>query len=182
MIARIVNRSSALIVFLALAGRAEHAQPAETGHAWSYEEGQRGPAHWGDLKEEYAACKKGTHQSPIDIRGARPADLPAIEFSYAPASFRIVDNGHTVQVSVERGNFIRLRGRRYDLVQFHFHHPSEERIGGQAFTMDVHLVHKDADDKLAVVAVLLKTGKANPFIEALWKNLPGDVGEEHTQA
>ncbi len=54
-----------------------------------------------------------------------------------------------------------------------------KKIQGHSFPMVAHLVHKDADEKLAVVAVLLKTGHENPFIETLWKNLPADVGQEH---
>jgi carbonic anhydrase len=170
--------ANALAALLAFGAGTSLAQAPAAGHAWSYE-GDRGPGHWGDLKSEYAACKTGKHQSPIDIRGAKAADLPPIEFSYSPAAFRIVDNGHTVQVNVERGSFITVDGRRFYLLQFHFHHPAEERVQGHAFPMVAHLVHKDADDKLAVLAVLLKTGQANPFIEALWKDLPADVGQEH---
>ncbi len=165
-------------IVIVLASRVAVAQKAEAGHAWSYQ-GQQGPMHWGDLRAEYAVCKTGKHQSPIDIRGAKAADLPPIEFSYAPTAFRIIDNGHSVQVNLVTGGFITVAGRRYDLVQFHFHHPSEEKIQGRGFPMVAHLVHEDADGKLAVVAVLLKTGKANPFIEALWKDLPADVGQEH---
>ncbi len=166
--------SSTLALALASAG----ALAQEPAHQWSYE-GELGPAHWGDLKPEYGACGTGKHQSPIDIRGAKRADLPAIEFSYVPSAFRIVDNGHTVQINVDPGNSITVSGRRFELVQFHFHHPAEERINGRAYPMVAHLVHKDANGKLAVVAVLLKSGRENPFIETLWKNLPADVGQEH---
>jgi carbonic anhydrase len=170
----------ALSVFavLPLLGSRSALAQAEARHPWSYE-GAKGPAHWGELKSEYAVCKTGKHQSPIDIRNEKPADLPAIEFSYAPTPFRIIDNGHSVQVNVDPGNSISVGGKRYDLVQFHFHHPSEERIHGKSYPMVAHLVHKDADGKLAVVAVLLKSGHQNPFIEALWKDLPADEGQEH---
>jgi carbonic anhydrase len=60
----------------------------------------------------------------------------------------------------------------YDLVQFHFHRPSEERINGKGFDMVVHLVHKDLDGRLAVVAVLLERGQAHPVMQTLWNNLP----------
>jgi carbonic anhydrase len=179
MPAALANSSSAsLAIALIFTPGLAAAQRAAAGHDWAYT-GEHGPTHWGSLKPEYAVCKAGKHQSPIDIRNAKAADLPAIEFSYAPAPFRIIDNGHSIQINVDRGSFITVDGRRYDLVQFHFHHPSEERIQGHAYTMVAHLVHKDADEKLAVVAVLLKTGHPNPFIEALWKYLPADVGQEH---
>jgi carbonic anhydrase len=169
----------ALFVALAvLAPMRAFAQHSEAAHPWSYD-GAKGPTHWGDLKPEYATCKEGKYQTPIDIRGAKTADLPAIEFSYAPSPFQIVDNGHSVQVNPAAGNFITVGGKRYDLQQFHFHHPSEERIEGKAFPLVAHLVHKDADGKLAVVAVLLKSGSENLFVEDLWKDMPADVEEEH---
>jgi len=166
------------LVVHAGAANAEH---AEAAHPWSYE-GEHGPKHWGQLKPEYAACKTGKRQSPIDLGGAKTANLPAIDFAYAPVSWRIIDNGHTVQVNVGPGSSITVEGKRFDLVQFHFHQPSEERIEGRAYAMVTHLVHKSADDKLAVVAVLMKAGPQNPLIEELWRSMPEDVGQEHEVA
>jgi len=165
----------------AIAAAALAAGPAAAQHAWSYE-GEHGPAHWSEVSPEYAVCKTGKHQSPIDIRGAAAAALPPIEFSYAPVPLRIVDNGHSIQVDYAPGSFITVGGKRWDLVQFHFHHPSEEKIAGQSFAMVAHLVHRDAEKKLAVVAVLLKSGGDNAFIEGLWKHLPTEEGPAHQPA
>lgn len=144
---------------------------------WSYQE-HGGAAHWGDLDRSFAACKLGKRQSPIDIRGAKPADLPAITFDYKSAPLRIIDNGHTIQVNYAPGSTIDIGGARYELVQFHFHHPSEEKINGQPHPMVVHLVHKGANGKLAVVAVLLDKGKMNPMIDLIWKHLPREKEKE----
>ena len=62
--------------------------------------------------------------------------------------------------------------RNYKLLQFHFPHPSEERVNFRSFAMVVHLVHKDLDGRLAVVAVLLERGLAHPVVQTLWNNLP----------
>ena len=110
----------------------------------------------------FASCKLGQLQSPIDIRGAKAADLPAIKFDYKPSPLKVIDNGHTIQVNYAPGSSIDVGGARYELVQFHFHKPSEEKIDGKAHAMVAHLVHKNADGKLAVVAVLLDKGGANP--------------------
>ncbi|HSA79101.1 MAG TPA: carbonic anhydrase family protein, partial [Nitrospirota bacterium] len=67
------------------------------GHEWSYE-GEHGPQHWGDVKTDYAVCKTGKNQSPIDIIGAVKADLPPIQFAYKAAPLRIINNGHSIQV------------------------------------------------------------------------------------
>jgi len=147
------------------------------GKHWAYG-GHGGPKEWGELDQAFATCKLGKVQSPIDIRGAKAADLPAIKFDYKPAPLKVIDNGHTIQVNYAPGSTIEVGGTRYELVQFHFHKPSEEKIDGKSYAMVAHLVHKGADGKLAVVAVLLDKGGANPAINAIWKNLPKEKAKE----
>jgi carbonic anhydrase len=129
-------------------------------------------------KTAHDLCALGKRQSPIDIRDGIKVALDPVLFDYKPSAFRVVDNGHTVQVNVAAGNAINVMGRRYELVQFHFHRPSEERIDGRAFDMVAHLVHKDAEGRLAVVAVLLDKGSAQPVVQQVWNNLPLEKGDE----
>ena len=154
---------------------------AKDGNHWSYD-GESGPQAWARLKPEFAKCASGTRQSPIDIRDGIRVDLEPVQFDYRPSAFGVIDNGHTVQVNVAPGNSIEVVGRRFELVQFHFHRPSEERIDGRQFDMVVHLVHKDADGRLAVVAVLLERGSAHPLVQTVWNNLPLEKGERCARA
>ncbi|HWH83415.1 MAG TPA: carbonic anhydrase family protein [Burkholderiaceae bacterium] len=156
---------------------ADPAHPAAHPPHWDYA-GAGGPQGWGKMAPEYAKCSSGTRQSPIDIREGIRVELDPVQFDYKPSAFRVVDNGHTVQVNVAAGNAIEVMGRRYELVQFHFHRPSEERVDGKAFDMVVHLVHKDLEGRLAVVAVLLERGSAQPVVQAVWNNLPLEKGDE----
>ncbi len=148
------------------------------GPHWAYS-GEGGPLAWGKLKAEFTKCSTGTRQSPIDIRGGILVDLDPVQFDYKPTGFSVLDNGHTVQVNLPPGNAIQVQGRRYELVQFHFHRPSEERINGRQFDMVAHLVHKDLDGRLAVVAVLLDRGSAHSAVQQVWNNLPLEKGEEN---
>ncbi len=151
---------------------------ADEAASWTYK-GATGPVHWGELKPDYKECKLGKHQSPIDIRGAKMAALPPIEFSYQAIPLKIINNGHTIQVNVPAGSFITVGGKRYELLQFHFHHPSENKLNGHGFPLELHLVHQDADGKLAVVAVLLADGKSNPVIADVWKYIPKEKDMEN---
>lgn len=144
---------------------------------WSYD-GEGGPAQWAAMKPEFATCATGQRQSPIDLRDGIRVQLDPVQFDYKPSGFRVIDTGHTVQVNVEGGNTIEVIGRRYELQQFHFHRPSEERIDGRAFDMSAHLVHKDGEGRLAIVAVLLEGGSAQPLVQTVWNNLPLEKGEE----
>jgi carbonic anhydrase len=152
---------------------------AEPHHHWSYS-GEGGPSHWAELDAKNAACGTGKSQSPIDIhtRKTHRKDLPALVFDYRPTPLHIIDNGHSIQIDVESGSSLRIGGKAYQLVQFHFHHPSEERINGKSSEMVAHLVHRDSAGKLAVVAVLLNAGKPNATVESLWSHLPKQKNHE----
>ena len=156
-------------------------EPKPHAGGWSYT-GPNGPEHWGALEPDFAECKLGQHQSPIDIRDARQQSLPPIQFAYKTSPLKITNNGHTVQISYAPGSFIVVGGKQYELRQFHFHHPSEEHIQGKPYDMVIHLVHADSEGHLAVVAVLVKQGKANAALQKLWDHLPAAEGEEESPA
>lgn len=140
---------------------------------WAYE-GEGGPHNWGKISKKYLACSNGKNQSPIAVEGNSllNLDLPAIDFDYRDSRFSIVDNGHTVQVNYLDGGSMTILGQRYELVQFHFHRPSEEVVNGKRYDMVAHLVHKNSKGQLAVVAVLLTLGEENRFIQTLWNHMP----------
>jgi len=153
------------------------ADPHGAAH-WDYK-GSAGPAAWGGLKPEFSLCNVGQRQSPIDIKGGLAVDLDPVRFDYQASRFAVVDNGHTVQVNLASGNVIDVGGKRFELQQFHFHRPSEERIDGRQFEMSLHLVHKDDQGRLAVVALLFEKGPTNPVLQKVWNNLPLERNEEN---
>jgi carbonic anhydrase len=152
---------------------------AQTNTPWDYG-GKRGALAWGKLDPAFKACSAGHEQSPVDIRGARlNKNLKPIEFHYIAGPVTLENNGHTVIVHVDPGSYIIANGVRYDLVQFHFHHPSEEAVKGKLSDMVVHLLHKSADGKQAVIAVRLgeDRGDANAVLSTLWPHLPTKTGQ-----
>jgi carbonic anhydrase len=173
------RKPSAAVLAAVEAHRATQAAAGNGGHAahWSYA-GEGGPATWGGLKPEFQLCNSGQRQSPIDVRGGIAVDLEPVQFDYRASGFNVVDNGHTVQVNIGGGNTIQVGGRRYELVQFHFHRPSEERINGRQYDMSLHLVHKDPEGRLAVVGLLLERGAPQPVVQSVWNNLPLEKGME----
>jgi carbonic anhydrase len=146
-------------------------------HSWTYT-GATGPEHWGELNPEFAPCATGKQQSPIDITHPHRAQLPPIQFAYHTSPLEIINNGHSIQVNYAPGSTMTVDGKTYELVQFHFHHPSEEEINGHRYDMVAHLVHKSKEGKLRVVAVLIKEGNPNQLISTLWDNLPSEKDKE----
>lgn len=168
----------------ALAGRTEPARAATAaGHAggeahWTYD-GETGPQNWSQLKPEYETCATGQRQSPIHIEEGATLPGPAepLLFNYQASNGSVVNNGHTIQVDVEGDNTLAVRGSVYKLVQFHFHHPAEEKVNYKGFSMVVHLVHKNAAGQLAVLAVLMDPGASSPLVEKVWTHMPLDVAD-----
>lgn len=151
------------------------AHASEGAPHWEYK-GKHGPAAWGEMDAGFAECKLGKVQSPIDIRKAKKTELAPLAFGYTATGAEVVNNGHTIQINLTDAGALTLDGVPYKLVQFHFHTPSEERINGKAYPMVAHLVHKNAEGKLAVVGIMLKQGKENAALKAVFDNLPQEEG------
>jgi len=165
------------VVLLAVAAVLAPAGPrAQWKTHWTYE-GATGAEHWSDLDPEYAACNKGREQSPIDIRDAQKTELPALRFESksGPLNY-LINNGYTIRVDYHdaagMGNLLIVGDKRYQLIQFHFHRPSEEYIHGKRYDMVAHLMYRTNDGKAAGVAVLLKAGKPNATIQQIWEHMP----------
>ncbi len=152
---------------------------------WSYT-AEEGPNRWGELSPVYALCKDGKNQSPINLSSDLNGSATVWEFNYASTSLRIahnenmddiVDNGHTIQVTVDEGSKFTFAGEVYHLKQFHFHCPSEHQVDGKAFPMEVHFVHQNDSGKFAVISILVKEGKENDNYKKIIENFPANKGE-----
>jgi carbonic anhydrase len=155
----------------AAAAAAAIAAAPKHGTVWSYE-GESGPANWSKINVDWAKCGTGNRQSPIDLRDGIKVNLEQISFDYHPSSFSEVNNGHTIKVMVGGGNFITIGNTVYELQEFHFHRPSEEKINGKGTEMVIHLVHRSAEGKVAIIAVLLERGQPHRLMQTIWDNLP----------
>lgn len=167
-----MNRLARLASLLPLIFAAATAGAAPRGAHWDYQ-GPHGAAHWAELDGAFETCARGQAQSPINIRHAVKAELPALDFLYArDASPTLVNNGHTVQVNLPAGSALTVGDQRYELLQFHFHTPSEEAVAGRRTAMVAHLVHRDAQGALGVVGVLIQPGRHNAAWAPIFAHLP----------
>ena len=148
------------------------------GHEWGYE-GSAGPEHWGELSEDFKACSAGNKQSPIDIAAPTPkTKLLPIKFVYKTSEVKLKNNGHSIQGDYEPGSYVEVDGEPYRLLQFHFHTPSEHKVNGLPYEMEIHLVHKNAKGALVVIGVLIESGDENKTLAALVAQLPRATDSE----
>ncbi|MGI9223535.1 MAG: carbonic anhydrase [Woeseiaceae bacterium] len=168
-----------LTLLLAACGSPEHHEVH-----WGYE-GEGAPEHWASLSPDFATCDSGVEQSPIDLVDAVPIDDPGIIRHLGEAVLTgalrahvldLIDNGHTVQVTNDAPISMGLGGTVYELVQFHFHAPSEHTIDGQHAPLEVHFVHKSAASELAVVGILVEEGEHDAMWDAVVDAFPDKAG------
>lgn len=172
---------------IALASNAFAGEEKKEGHGhghaphWGYS-GSEGPEFWGDLAKEFAVCKSGTKQSPVDIKGGIEAELDPLAFDYKAVPLKVLNNGHTIQVPAEGAGTLKFRDQEFKLLQFHFHAPSEHTAEGKSAPMEVHLVHKNDAGQLAVVGVFMNEGKENAALKAVFDNMPKSAQETEVKS
>jgi carbonic anhydrase len=156
---------------------------------WSYS-GATGPDHWGELAPEFALCSTGKSQSPIDITSTVP-EKQSLALHYYPSTMiimldgpthleilgkqTITNTGHSVQLNFPAKNpqeMLNYAGKHYHLIQFHFHTPSETKLNGKTYPMEIHFVHQGDDGAVAVLAVLVDKGATNPTLQSILDNVP----------
>lgn len=155
-----------LIVMLSSMGVAGAAEPH-----WSYE-GKAGPEHWSELSSDFHLCHEGKAQSPINIKDPIQGNLQPLNLAYQASAEKVINNGHTIQVTVDNEDDFMLDGEKFTLRQYHFHTPGENQINGHTFPLEAHFVHSKEGGDLAVVAVMFEVGKENPALAPLIDAMP----------
>lgn len=164
----------------------EHPPTSARPAHWGYE-GEDGPSNWAALSPVYALCAEGMGQSPINIIKSDTEGGVSWSLDYKTTSLRIahnehmediIDNGHTIQITVDEGSMFTFGDKTYSLKQFHFHTPSEHTLDGKHAPMEMHMVHQGEDGSLAVIGILFQEGKEpNKNFEKIIANLPNAKGE-----
>ena len=160
--------AAAAVVLLAASG-ASHAQ------TFSYF-GESGPAHWSEINPAWGSCNSGETQSPVDLNGPpRGNKHHELSVNYSLTTGEIFNNGHTNEKETHGANLLTLDGIVYELKQFHFHTPSEHRVNGRGYDMELHLVHAAADGTLAVIGIFLKRGPTSKALAPVLASLPNEL-------
>jgi carbonic anhydrase len=142
------------------------AQAGDTTAAWGYA-GPVGPDRWGELASAYERCKTGMMQSPIDLADANAVGDIEVSVDYEPAPLVVMNNGKTVQAKFPTGSYMTSGGRVFDLIQVHFHTPSEHTLNGQYFPMVAHFVHATDKGELGVLGILFQEGPPNAELQKI---------------
>ncbi|EEF42872.1 carbonic anhydrase, putative [Ricinus communis] len=157
------------------------AQEVEDEREFDYIQGsEKGPEKWGELKKEWASCKNGTLQSPIDMSNQRVKIIPKsgdLKRNYRSCNSTVKNRGHDISLQWEghKAGSVNINGTGYFLQQCHWHSPSEHTINGRRYDMELHMVHESTDpnvkNKIAVTGILYKIGQPDAFLSKLLGNV-----------
>jgi carbonic anhydrase len=136
--------------------------------------GDDGPAFWAESANAPACAASPTgRQSPIDISRAVPdRRLAPLDLDLLETSVELSNPGYNVRGVPAIRQELTLNGDPYKMIEFHFHTLSEHTVDGRQGVMELHAVFLDEDTKtqLAVIGVIYKMGKPNPFLQKLLAN------------
>ncbi|KAM0826955.1 hypothetical protein ACQ4PT_068519 [Festuca glaucescens] len=162
--------SAAVLLSVVPAARAQEETDHEEEFSYSLD-AENGPAHWGEIKEEWSACGKGSMQSPIDLASPRVSlvrHLGYLNHSYRPAQASIVNRGHDIMLNFEGdAGSVSINGTVYYLRQLHWHSPTEHSVNGRRYDLEMHMVHQSAEKKAAVIGVFYEIGAHDAFLHNL---------------
>ncbi|KAM7505397.1 hypothetical protein LguiB_004301 [Lonicera macranthoides] len=176
---------SSISITFCNANKIKTASEVDNETPFTYAEGaEKGPKEWGHVNSTWKVCDSGKLQSPIDLASKRVQVFPGLgklKKSYKPALAQIINRGHDIQVkwNGDAGK-ININGTDYKLQQCHWHSPSEHTINGKRFNMEMHVVHSNSKGGIAVIGILFKFGRADPFLSKLIGHLKtvGEKGED----
>lgn len=151
-----------------------HSSNHETNLHWSYS-GETSPEHWIEI-EKNSDCN-GKHQSPINIINknadsvATKGDLKIL-YNTTTLISEVENNGHSIQFDFESGDSINYKNETYYLKQIHFHEPSEHKINGVIYPIEIHLVHVNKFGNITVLGILGEEGEESQLFEFFESFLP----------
>lgn len=155
--------------------------PAFANHHKAYGYGEdNGPEKWGQLADKYAICESGDMQSPIDLAGANAKGAIALAVDYKTGPLTVSNKGLTVQADFAPGSTMTSGDMTFNLIQIHFHTPSEHAISGKRYPLTGHFVHATEGGKLGVLGVMFEEGAANAELAKILDAAPSEKSDPQT--
>ncbi|XP_058009191.1 alpha carbonic anhydrase 7-like [Hevea brasiliensis] len=131
--------------------------------------------HETEYDSKWSKCCNGSMQSPINLLNKRVkmvSHLGRLDRDYKPSNATLKNRGHDMMMGWKSGaGTVEINGTEYVLQQCHWHSPCEHTINGRRHALEMHMVHKSQDGKVAVVGIIYKTGSPNSFLSSLSDHL-----------
>jgi len=136
---------------------------------------------WGPTNARYKICDTGRMQSPIDLHQFAIAgeNEPLLVPQYKAGQMLVRNTGQYLRVINNFGSLMYIADRIYELVYIQVHTPSDHRMSGEEFPVELQFYHRATDDgSLAAVSLLYKLGPKSAFIDRIIESAPQQAKAE----
>ena len=153
-----------------------HAATESNSSSYSYDPNKpTNPSSWATISPDFAICGAGLSQSPIDIpvlvRLGNRTTQPFVQHGFGEYSMTNSSSNFALSCDTPNCGTIFMSGNTFNLINIHFHSPSEHTRNGVSYPLEVHLVHSDTQGNLAVVSVLFNIGAYNEGVDQVMKGV-----------
>lgn len=135
---------------------------------WKFGDGEM-PERWSLVNSDYAICDAGLMQSPVDLANAKARGEITVSTNYGETDGALAVSDQKLQVNFPEGMHMHSGDKHFNLIQVHFHTPSEHAIKGKRYPLVAHFVHATDKGELGVLGVMFEEGDENPAL--------GQIGE-----
>lgn len=119
-------------------------------------------------------------QTPINIEPLKAVNFhssdPTIHYGAVTLNSVANNAGENLKINItgadNLNNYITVGGKKYNLVNFHFHYSSEHTVNGKYSTMEIHFVNVASDNSYAVLSVMVDLGAGNTPLQNLFAQSP----------
>ncbi|MCX6118791.1 MAG: carbonic anhydrase family protein [Proteobacteria bacterium] len=140
--------------------------------------GTEAPWRWSDLRKTWSICKTGKFQSPIDFTGSKENEnLKTLKFHYQHDISSVSLSNQTLVAQIPVGSWVEYKSERFDLQRAYLRTPSEHRVNGLPYEMEVQLEHQDLAGTKMFISILYTVGKESSALSQLSQALPRYAGE-----
>jgi len=139
-----------------------------------------GPQFWSTI-DGFETCGSGFSQSPINLTPnnimAPLASGPMPDFTTTEFEFEAKTENWELACPPDHDcGGTDFNGTRFNLVNIHFHAPSEHTLNGRQFPLESHFVHASDDGQLAVIITMYEYPSPGDFGANVLGNAGRDAG------
>nr|WP_137678554.1 carbonic anhydrase family protein [Parerythrobacter lutipelagi] len=146
---------------------------------WNFGDGEM-PERWSLENSQYSLCDSGLMQSPVDLSQHKAHGQVTVTTNYGATAATLAVAKEKVQLDFPAGQGMMSGGKQFNLLQVHFHTPSEHAINGKRYPLVAHFVHATDAGELGVLGVMFEEGAVNAGLQGLVASMEEGSGADLT--
>jgi carbonic anhydrase len=130
--------------------------------------------------DKWPVCRTGNKQSPVNLQRPFFGAFLKLKQNYKDQLWPVQENdGRVLKVHFKQGDgsTLGIGDKEFTPVEAVFHSPSEHKLDGKSFDMEMQVIHKDTAGNMAGLSVLMQVSNKIPKDNFYIKNVFGHFFE-----